>query len=748
MIETPLRPTIPLRDGWTYLPGQADRRWLVGRADRGERVELPHTWNERDTFQLGRESRVGRGSYRRIIEIPEVHRSPGGSWRLLSEGFYGTAEVRLDGVLVARADGEFLGFALELGRSLPPGEHWLSLVLDNRRRLGRLPGGRRVPDFLLHGGLTGAVRLECVGSVHLDADSVRVRSRLDRRSGAARVELAAEVANRSGLACGVELVWTVLDPEGAAVASATGSAVAPPGGPARGLGAEVVVQDARPWSPGSPALYRAEARLRVGDETVDLARIRFGIVDAEFRAGEGLLVEGRRLDLHGCNRHESIPGLGSALPAELHRRDAQLLKRLGCNLVRLSHYPQHPAFLDACDELGIFVYAEIASWKSVSGWPGWRRAARRQMRRMVARDRHHPCVLLWGMGNESRSRAAFRELQAIVRELDPERPTTYAENHLHRARRRRTVGVPDVWGTNYELDVLPEAAAASRLGTVLLSECCNHPFAVKGDEREELEQVAVLEREWEATAELPVLAGYAVWCFADYATEHRRRFRRHAGLHDAWRRPKMAAELFRARHGSEPFAVLFVTAPDVVRPPSRFRRRLAAFGDGEPGSELHVFTNCDRLLLRRDGAELPETDAAAHTVIPLAGAFELLEVRCRRGDARVEARWRRHGSAVALVLAPGTSEPRPGETVPVEVTAVDSRGETARDWNGHVRLRVAGPARLRSFTAAGEALVARGEGRTYLTLSRTPGEVVVTAGARGLMPGRLVLAVGPRDGEG
>ncbi len=225
-------------------------------------------------------------------------------------------------------------------------------------------------------------------------------------------------------------------------------------------------------------------------------RVRFGIIRSEFRPEEGFFLDGVRIDLHGCNRHESIPGLGNALPEELHRADASLLKDYGCNFVRLSHYPQHPAFLDACDELGIMVYAEIASWKSVSSSRAWRRAARRQMRDLILRDRHHPSVIVWGMGNESRSRKAFVEMREIARELDPVRPVTYAENHLYRARREKTTGIPDVWSVNYELEVLEEARDACRLQNVIASECCNFPRSRKGDDGAELTQVATLKYEW------------------------------------------------------------------------------------------------------------------------------------------------------------------------------------------------------------------------------------------------------------
>jgi hypothetical protein len=460
--------------------------------------------------------------------------------------------------------------------------------------------------------------------------------------------------------------------------------------------------------------------LETDDGPADFVRIRFGITRAEFRPDEGFFLDGARVDLHGCNRHAAIPGFGNALPDDLHRADAKLLKDHGCNFVRLSHYPQHPAFLDACDELGILVYAEIASWKSVRSARGWRRAARRQMRDLILRDRHHPSVILWGMGNESRSRRAYVELREIARKLDPARPVTYAENHIYRARREHTVGIPDVWGVNYELEMLEEARDASRLRNVVLSECCNHPTSVKGDDREELTQVETLEREWELMMDRPYLAGHAVWSLTDYATEHRRRFRRQTGLFDAWRRPKMAAELFRARYAEEPFVSLFVIRVAEV-------------------CELHVFSNCGRVELTLDGDAFATLEGALHHRARIDGGFEEIRASGVRQGSPAEAVIRGWGEAASVGLTINDTTPSTGEILTVDLVILDADGVRVRDWNGFVHLEAEGDARLRTYTDTNEVVMARGEGRAYLTRGDRAEEIVVTATADNLESGSLVI---------
>jgi hypothetical protein len=482
-----------------------------------------------------------------------------------------------------------------------------------------------------------------------------------------------------------------------------------------------MIVDPECWSPDKPRLLWAECILANNDKPIDIVRVRFGITRAEFRSDEGFFLDGTRVDLHGCNRHESIPGLGNALPDELHRADAQLLKDYGCNFVRLSHYPQHPAFLDACDELGILVYAEIATWKSVSSNRHWRRAARRQMRDLILRDRHHPSILVWGMGNESRSRIAYLELSELANELDPARPVTYAENHHYRARREKTTGIPDVWSVNYELEALEEARDACVLRNVIVSECCNYPQSVRGDTGAELTQVATLEYEWKIMADRPYVAGHAVWCFTDYATEHRKRVRRQAGLFDAWRQPKMAAELFRSRYSDDPFISLFVA------------------GSGQKRT-LHVFTNLHRLLLTRDDASPIELANNLHHVVDLEGSFARLHVEGTRGNVTVYDELLAWGKAETVAIAV-EDNPLPGRIIAADFAIFDASGTPVCDWNGSVMATVEGDGRLLSFNDAGEVLVSRGTGRVYVEIGRSGEPFVIHATADALEP--VTIAVTP-----
>jgi len=729
MIEFPLRPRVDLCAGWDFVRGKVNRKWLSGRGTSGETVDLPHCWNLNDTYQFDRKSYAGFGAYRREIRIPETETD--GTWYLCAGGFYGIGDVWLDGRRLQRIDGQHLGFEIPLPPSPAGGPHTLAIRLDNRFHRNVLPG-KRDPDFLLYGGLVGGAWIEQRPWPAINAQSTVIVCRPDP-AGSELVEIHSSINNPHGGCNTATIHWTITTEEGVEVAQ---SGPVPAQGETR---AAVVVDEPRCWSPDHPHLYWAEGRLERDSRVVDEIRVRFGITRAEFRPRLGLFLDGRRTELHGVNRHESIPGLGSALSGEIHRSDAELLKRYGCNMVRLAHYPHHPKFLDACDELGIMVYAELSSWKSVRSSRGWRRAARRQFHDLVIRDRHRPSVVLWGMGNESRSRKTYLELRDLARELDPARPVTYAENHLCRARRKRITGIPDVWSTNYELDALDDARDSSRLEIVFVSECCNHPKSIKGDEREELEQIRVIETEWETMDGVDGLAGYTVWSFCDYATEHRNRHRRQSGLFDAWRRPKMAAELFRARYADDAFVALFLVKAAPAGDQSSFCTVHLNTEEPPPDHWLHIFSNCETIELHQAGSPLALLEGGIHSVVGITRDRGRIEARGSLRGRLATAVCDPWGTAAEITLSPSRSILIPGTTGTIEVAVTDAEGRRVEDWNGGVTLIGTGGVEFSCYNSENNVVIARGEGRVYGLRHPSGSQATITATADGLASGCLTL---------
>ncbi|MCI0155771.1 DUF4981 domain-containing protein [Leifsonia shinshuensis] len=205
---------------------------------------------------------------------------------------------------------------------------------------------------------------------------------------------------------GVEVVW------------ATPAEVAP-----------VAIGAVDPWTAESPRLYDATVASR--GETVSL---RVGFRTVEIR-GDRFLVNGRRVVFHGMNRHETHPERGRVFDEEHARAELIRMKRFNVNAIRTSHYPPHPRLLDLADELGFWVVLECdlethgfekAGWRdNPSDDPRWRDAYLDRMRRTVERDKNHPAIVMWSLGNESGTGANLAAMSAWVHDRDPERPVHY-----------------------------------------------------------------------------------------------------------------------------------------------------------------------------------------------------------------------------------------------------------------------------------------------------------------------------------
>jgi beta-galactosidase len=700
--------TLPLKYGWGF-------QWA--KSSHEQAVDLPHCWNERDTFQMGLHYAQGTGTYRRTFSLPG-DASLACRWQLRSDGFYGTGPLSINGQRIANVDGQYLGLREDVTDALQHGsENCVELTLNNRYQRHVLPG-KKNPDFLLHGGLAGVVSLVRLPGVHFDDRSLHVvcENPLGERPV---VCIAVTVHNALRTATTVVVQGDILSAEDSLQASVRSEPCQVGAGRSVTIQVHVEVDNPTVWSLESPCLYRAVCKLIIEGDVTDEVSSRFGIREARFDGERGFFLNGKHVVLQGVNRHESIPGFGSALPAKLHREDAQKIRDIGFNFVRLSHYPQHPEFLDACDELGILVFAEIASWKSVRPGP-WARSAYRQLRAMIQRDRNHPSIMLWGLGNESRSRLAFRKMIRIAKQLDPTRDTIYAENHLHRGIRWRTLKQTSVLGINYELDRLDDAHELSQNGSLVVSEISNCAYTGRGEEEAELKQIAALERDLTIIAAKPFVAGYALWCYSDYASQRRDRCRRRPGIVDAWRLPKMSATYMRARTSPE----LFVGVHGDWG---------AGAGDGQ--RDIHIFSNAERLVVSVEGKVLAEVSAKLYTLVTVPFSPEPLEVSAYRGNESTSAHLISHGAPERLVLVPEQSRGNASErdTVGVVVSVVDSAGVTVADYHGDVALSVSGPGKIRFFAEQDIVEVHAGVGRFFVTGLGEPGVVGVRAMTEGLL---------------
>jgi beta-galactosidase len=240
---------------------------------------------------------------------------------------------------------------------------------------------------------------------------------------------------------------TVEDATGKVIAKASAQPGQAPAGGSTELTATLSASDVHLWSLESPYLHTLVTTIRQNGKIVDRSETKFGIRTIRFDANEGFFLNGKRVELQGTDDHQDHAGVGVALPDGLQEFRIRQLKAFGSNAIRASHNPPSPAFLDACDRLGMLVLDE-------NRMMGTNPEGMEQLRSMIVRDRNHPSVILWSVGNEEWSLewSAFgerltRDTEAYARRLDPTRRVTVALSGSGAGNSLST----DVLGFNYYL---------------------------------------------------------------------------------------------------------------------------------------------------------------------------------------------------------------------------------------------------------------------------------------------------------
>lgn len=506
-------------------------------------VATPSCWETYPGFGLYR----GEGKY-------ETTFCAGGDLRIECKGVSHTANVYLDGVLIREHYNAYTPFSV-LVKDVPKGEHTLSIVADNRFSP---VSALHVPnDYMSYGGVTRPVAVEEVNDCYLE----RIHITPVPENGRWRTHIEATVCNlretrpvtlRVRIA-GEEAALTKTLPEGES-----------------GLALELSFSDVKTWSPETPVLYTAEARLERDGEAFDDLIDRFGFRKITIRDGR-ILLNGIPLRIRGLCRHEDHPHFGCALPYEAMMHDLLQIKDLGANSVRTAHYPNDERFLDLCDELGILVWEENhARGLSLEQMrnPNFERQAEEVTREMILNHYNHPSIYIWGILNECASdseygKECYRAQFEIIRSLDKTRPTSFASCKF---KTDLCFGLPDVVSYNIypkwyhdtpvkeylndlytrvqdETDGRGKPFLVTEIGAGGLYGYRTH-YASKWSE--EYQQKA-LEEQLTDVLSHPACSGVYIWQFSDIRISEewwgtRPRTMNNKGVVDEYRRPKLCYE--------------------------------------------------------------------------------------------------------------------------------------------------------------------------------------------------------------
>lgn len=400
-------------------------------------VQLPHDWSadypvdqDAPSCGSGGYARTGIGWYRRAFTLTP---DPASRYTLLFNGVYMNCDVWLNGTHIGGHVYGYTGFEMEITGALQSGKNELLVRVNNSRQ----PGSR----WYSGSGITRDVLLVRTAKTHFRTWSVFVTTP-EIRDDRALVRVTADVLGAFGHA-GLAMETTLYSPGGQPVGHARCELA-----PVSPLTAQLEIDLTDPvrWDISSPALYTAVTVLLSGEEQIDEIRTRFGVREIEYSAENGFLLNGRKVIMQGVCLHHDGGCTGAAVPPAIWARRLKKLRAMGCNALRCSHNPPDPALLDLADEMGFVVMDEAfdewhhmkgkdfgSNTHSSRGYSEWFDAcAAEDMKAMVERDRNHPSIVMWSIGNEvpEQSQAEgwryARMLAGICHGLDPTRPITQA----------------------------------------------------------------------------------------------------------------------------------------------------------------------------------------------------------------------------------------------------------------------------------------------------------------------------------
>ena len=569
-------------DGWLFAPVFTPALVQPDRAEELTPVRVPHTvkslpynyCNENDYQRLS--------GYRKEFFAPKEWE---GRTVLLTFGAVAhDATVFCNGRRMFHHGCGYTAFTVDLTAALRLGQkNVVAVRCDSREDLNIPPFGGQL-DGLTYGGIYRAVSLDIKEPAYLRDIFIEAKAEGDFRIYSSTV----------GETVGCTLQAEIRSPSGSR-ALYQGELSLPIVGTLNGV---------HPWSLEHPSLYTLTVRLiRPGtnglpDRVLDERSTRFGFRTLQFVAG-GLYLNGQRVELRGLNRHQSYAYQGYAMPDSIQRLDAQLLKKeLGCNAVRTSHCPPSPAFLDACDELGILVFTEMPGWQHL-GDDAWKAQALQNCREMVCQYRNHPSIFLWGVrvSGSADDEAFYKRTNETVRRLDPTRPTAGARG-FHKSQLLEDVYAYNDYsyrGRGPGCEARGNVTPDTRKG-YLISEFGGQQFPAKAfdDEPHRLAQALRYAAVLNDSIAQQGVAGSFGWCMTDYNT-HREfgsgdRVSYH-GVMDLFRNPKLSAAVYASQKTPR--------APsDIVLEVSSGM----ALGDLPGGIPVAcwVFTNAESVRLYRD----------------------------------------------------------------------------------------------------------------------------------------------------
>ncbi len=401
-----------LNEGWHFLlkdepnasnPDFNDNRW--------RKLDLPHDWSIEAPLSPSLASCTGYlpggiAWYRKNIDISSDLNSK--KFFIYFEGIYNRSSVYINGQLLGFRPNGYISFAYDLTPFLKSGSpNVIAVRVDHSQSADS--------RWYTGSGIYRNVWLVTANPLHFDMWGVTYQTRHVTDKGAV-VQVSAKVKNETGAEANAQVIFQWVDHSGKIVAQHSQKKKLPADATDE-FSSDLMVKNPMLWSLESPWLYEFRTLLSVGTVTADEAVCRAGIRTLQFDANKGFALNGQWMKMKGVCIHHDAGVLGSAVPRQVWEQRLKTLKSIGCNAIRMSHNLQAPDVYDLCDELGFLVIDEgfdefeFPKKKWISGWnagePGYQGTfdffeewSDRDVAAMVLRDRNHPSVVMWSIGNE------------------------------------------------------------------------------------------------------------------------------------------------------------------------------------------------------------------------------------------------------------------------------------------------------------------------------------------------------------
>ncbi len=667
------------------------------------RINLPHDWavelpfkNDPDLqskgfYPLGRnypENSIGW--YRRVFELSAE--DAGKHITIEFDGAYRETTVIFNGYYIGQHSGGYDSFSFDVSNFVNPGQPNVLLV--------RVDATESDGWFYEGAGIYRHVWLVKSHPVHVKQWGTLVRSEL--RPNSAKLSILTEVENHGTAPTNARVLSTIVDPSGAAVARNVSAAATVGVDDQQDFRQQIDVSRPALWSLEERSIYKLVTEVQVDGKAVDRYETPFGIRSIQFDAKQGFLLNGAAVKLKGTCNHQDHAGIGAALPDAVQFYRVRKLQEMGCNSMRTSHNPPTAELLDVCDQLGMLVMDET---RMMSSNP----EGLSQFEHLVRRDRNHPSVFMWSLGNEepsatnAKGAAIVTAMQEVATRHDGSRPTTIDGSIGGDAAGSGTGGlaVADVIGYHYA-DPQAEAFHKARpeklvLGTETVSAVCTRGIYITDKSKGFVSSYdpyttsgrASAEGWWRFCNERAWLAGGYVWTGFDYRGEPSPNgwpnVSSQYGIIDMCGFPKDAFYYYQSWWTAKPVLHLF---PHWNWP-------------GYEGKKIAVwvFTNLDKVELFVNGKSLGTKDVKkdGHVAWNVEYAPGSIEARgVKDGKQVMVARRDTTGAAAKLVLTPDRdSLSADGEDVVMFAVEVqDASGRTVPITDNQVTFRLTGPAKL------------------------------------------------------